>query len=249
MAAVAKIFFISLQIYKNNTTLSRGLQMIGYLCCMKLIFATANLHKLQEASEILGPGFELSTPAANGLTDEIPETGNTLEANSLQKASFIHEHLGVDCFADDSGLEVDFLGGAPGVYTARYAAGEPQYKDNLEKLLHVMKDVPWEKRTARFRAVVTLIIGNEVKQFEGVLEGRIGTERKGNGGFGYDPIFIPNEIPEEIPDQVGNDDGPWKLVPNTLGIANAELPEGGKNAISHRGQCMRAMAEYLKSRK
>ena len=245
MAAVAKIFFISLQIYKNNTTLSRGLQMIGYLCCMKLIFATANLHKLQEASEILGPGFELSTPAANGLTDEIPETGNTLEANSLQKAIFIHEHLGVDCFADDSGLEVDYLGGAPGVYTARYAAGEPQYKDNLEKLLHVLKDVPWEKRTARFRAVVTLIIGSEVKQFEGVLEGRIGTERKGNGGFGYDPIFIPNEIP----DQVGNDDGPWKLVPNTLGVANAELPEGGKNAISHRGQCMRAMAEYLKSRK
>lgn len=213
--------------------------MIGYLCCMKLIFATANLHKLQEASEILGPGFELSTPAANGLTDEIPETGNTLEANSLQKASFIREHLGVDCFADDSGLEVDYLGGAPGVYTARYAAGEPQYKDNLEKLLHVLKDVPWEKRTARFRAVVTLIIGNEVKQFEGVLEGRIGTERKGNGGFGYDPIFIPNEIP----DQVG------ALVPNAEGIANAELPEGGKNAISHRGQCMRAMAEYLKSRK
>ncbi len=223
--------------------------MIGYLCCMKMIFATANLHKLQEASEILGPGFELSTPAANGLTDEIPETGNTLEANSLQKASFIHEHLGVDCFADDSGLEVDFLGGAPGVYTARYAAGEPQYKDNLEKLLHVLKDVPWEKRTARFRAVVTLIIGNEVKQFEGVLEGRIGTERKGNGGFGYDPIFIPNEIP----DQVGNDGtcevGQIRLVPNTEGIANAELPEGGKNAISHRGQCMRAMAEYLKSRK
>ena len=213
--------------------------MIGYLCCMKLIFATANLHKLQEASEILGPGFELSTPAANGLTDEIPETGNTLEANSLQKASFIRERLGVDCFADDSGLEVDYLGGAPGVYTARYAAGEPQYKDNLEKLLHVLKDVPWEKRTARFRAVVTLIIGNEVKQFEGVLEGRIGTERKGNGGFGYDPIFIPNEIP----DQVG------ALVPNAEGIANAELPEGGKNAISHRGQCMRAMAEYLKSRK
>ena len=110
-----------------------------------------------------------------------------------------------------------------------------------------MKDVPWEKRTARFRAVVTLIIGSEVKQFEGVLEGRIGTERKGDGGFGYDPIFIPNEIP----DQVGNDGtcDVWSLVPNVKCIANAELPEGGKNAISHRGQCMRAMAEYLKSRK
>lgn len=222
--------------------------MIGYLCCMKMIFATANLHKLQEASEILGPGFELSTPAANGLTDEIPETGNTLEANSLQKASFIRERLGADCFADDSGLEVDFLDGAPGVYTARYAAGDARFKDNLEKLLFVMKDVPWEKRTARFRAVVTLIIGNEVKQFEGVLEGRIGTERKGQGGFGYDPIFIPNEIP----DLVGDDVMPGEtvhLVPNTAGLANAELPEGGKNAISHRGQCMRAMAEYLKSRK
>ena len=231
--------------------------MIGYLCCMKLIFATANLHKLQEASEILGPGFDLSTPAANGLTDEIPETGNTLEANSLQKASFIRERLGADCFADDSGLEVDFLDGAPGVYTARYAAGDVRFKDNLEKLLFVMKDVPWEKRTARFRAVVTLIIGNEVKQFEGVLEGRIGTERKGNGGFGYDPIFIPNEIPDQVGNdgtcEVGNDGtcevGQIRLVPNTEGIANAELPEGGKNAISHRGQCMRAMAEYLKSRK
>ena len=217
---------------------------------MKLVFATGNPHKLQEAQEILGPGFTLVSPASLGLTEEIPETGNTLEANSLQKASFIREHLGVDCFADDSGLEVDYLGGAPGVYTARYAAGEPQYKDNLEKLLHVLKDVPWEKRTARFRAVVTLIIGNEVKQFEGVLEGRIGTERKGNGGFGYDPIFIPNEIP----DQVGNDgtdcvvpDLTGHLVPNTDGIANAELPEGGKNLISHRGKSVRAMAEYLKS--
>lgn len=219
---------------------------------MKLVFATGNPHKLQEAQEILGPGFTLVSPASLGLTEEIPETGTTLEANSLEKADYIYKHLGTDCFADDSGLEVDALNGGPGVYTARYAAGEPQYKDNLEKLLHVLKDVPWEKRTARFRAVVTLIIGNEVKQFEGVLEGRIGTERKGNGGFGYDPIFIPNEIP----DQVGNDDAcsvmpglTGHLVPNTQGIANAELPEGGKNAISHRGQCMRAMAEYLKSRK
>lgn len=204
---------------------------------MKLIFATGNLHKLQEAGEILGPGIELSSPAAFGLTEDIPETGNTLEANSLQKASYIHERLGMDCFADDSGLEVDALGGGPGVYTARYAAGDTRFKDNLDKLLYVLRDVPQEKRTARFRAVVTLIIGDDVKQFEGVLEGRIGTERKGSGGFGYDPIFIPNEIP----DQVG------RLVANTEGIANAELPEGGKNAISHRGQSMRAMAEYLRS--
>ena len=189
---------------------------------MKLVFATGNSHKLQEAQEILGPGFTLVSPASLGLTEEIPETGTTLEANSLEKADYIYKHLGTDCFADDSGLEVDALNGAPGVYTARYADGEPQYKDNLEKLLHVLKDVPWEKRTARFRAVVTLIVGNA----------------------------------NEIPDQVGNDDAcsvmpglTGHLVPNTQGIANAELPEGGKNAISHRGQCMRAMAEYLKSRK
>ena len=150
---------------------------------MKLIFATGNLHKLQEAGEILGPGFELSSPAEFGLTEDIPETGNTLEANSLQKASYIHERLGRDCFADDSGLEVDALGGAPGVFTARYAAGDARFTDNLDKLLYELRDVPMEKRTARFRAVVTLIIGKEVKQFEGVLEGRIGTERKGNGGF------------------------------------------------------------------
>lgn len=218
---------------------------------MKLIFATGNLHKLQEAGEILGPGIELSSPAAFGLTEDIPETGNTLEANSLQKASYIHERLGMDCFADDSGLEVDALGGGPGVYTARYAAGDTRFKDNLDKLLYVLRDVPQEKRTARFRAVVTLIIGDDVKQFEGVLEGRIGTERKGSGGFGYDPIFIPNEIPDQVGNDsgaVGNDSGSvGRLVANTEGIANAELPEGGKNAISHRGQSMRAMAEYLRS--
>ena len=206
---------------------------------MKLIFATGNRHKLQEASEILGEGFDLSIPADAGLAEDIPETGNTLEANSLQKAQYIFDRLGADCFADDSGLEVDALGGAPGVFTARYAAGDARFADNLDKLLFELDGLPRERRTARFRAVVTLIIGGKAKQFEGVLEGYIGTERRGLGGFGYDPIFIPLEIPAR------QADGSIVLVPNAQGLANAQLPEGDKNLISHRGKSLRAMARYL----
>ena len=204
---------------------------------MKLIFATGNLHKLQEASEILGPGFRLSTPAMAGLEEEIPETGDTLEANSQEKASYIYGRLGADCFADDSGLEVDALDGGPGVYTARYAAGDSRFKDNLDKLLYVLEGN--ERRTARFRTVITLIIGGETKQFQGICEGSIGWKRTGSGGFGYDPIFIPAEIP------VTRADGSWNLIPNTEGLAMAQLPEGDKNIISHRGRALRIMAEYL----
>ena len=205
---------------------------------MKLVFATGNPGKLREAAEILGEGFELVTPADVGIAEEIPETGNTLRANSMQKADYIYKKTGLDCFADDSGLEVDLLGGAPGVETARYAGPERNADANMAKLLSEMarreKEASMARtngvstgraaRSARFRTSVTLIIGGEHHFFDGVMEGRIALERAGEGGFGYDPIFIPEGYT----------------------LTNAQLGEEVKNAISHRGKALRAMAEYLR---
>lgn len=195
---------------------------------MKLIFATGNRGKLREASDILGPDFELVTPADLGIFEEIPETGDTLRANSIQKAEYLYERTGLDCFADDTGLEVDALGGAPGVHSARYAGEGHDFNANIEKLLAEMEGVPEELRTARFKNVVTLIIGGEKYFFEGVVEGKIATERSGIQGFGYDPVFKA--------DVFG-------------GKTFAEVGEDAKNSISHRGQTLRAMAAWFKERK
>ncbi len=208
---------------------------------MKIVFATNNPGKLHEALAILGEGFELVTPAEAGITEEIPETGNTLRANSLQKAQYIYDKTGMDCFADDSGLEVDILGGDPGVHTARYGGPQRDPAANIAKLLSEMArreqeasvareygiPTPNATRKARFRTSVTLILHGEKHFFDGVMEGRIARKCSGHGGFGYDPVFIPD----------GYD------------ITNAELPEGEKNAISHRGKALRAMAEFLKTLK
>ena len=205
---------------------------------MKLIFATGNRGKLREAAEILGEGFELVTPEEVGITQDIPETGTTIRANSLQKAQYIYEHTGLNCFADDTGLEVDILGGAPGVETARYAGPERNSDANIDKLLAEMarreKEAAMARanglttanasREARFRCCVTLILDGKLHFFDGVMEGRIATERHGNGGFGYDPVFIPEGRT----------------------VTNAEITEEEKNAISHRGKALRAMAEFLK---
>lgn len=196
---------------------------------MKLVFATGNPGKLREAAEILGEGFELVTPAEVGITEEIPETGTTLRANSRQKADYIYKRTGLDCFADDSGLEVDLLDGAPGVETARYAGPGHDARANMDKLLAEMArrekeagmDCP---RSARFRTSVTLIIGGRHHFFDGVMEGHIALERAGSGGFGYDPIFIPEGYSQ----------------------TNAQLGEEVKNRISHRGKALRAMAEFLR---
>lgn len=204
---------------------------------MKIVFATNNRHKVREASEILGPGFELVTPAELGITEDIPETGNTFRANSLQKADYIYKRTGLDCFADDSGLEVEILGGAPGIETARYSGPAKDPAANIAKLLTEMGrrereasaarelglSTPHASRRARFRACVTLVIGGEHHFFDGTMEGRISRKPYGKGGFGYDPVFIPE----------GYD------------VTAAELPEEEKNAISHRGKAMRAMAEFL----
>ncbi len=205
---------------------------------MKLVFATGNIGKLREASEILGEGFELVSLAQVGIDEDIPETGNTLRANSLQKARYLFDKVGCDCFADDTGLEVDALGGAPGVYTARYAGEGKDFNANMDKVLYELSVLEGESRMAaslgiktrpvsrraRFKSVITLIINGEVKMFEGTLEGTIAREKSGNGGFGYDPIFIADEFP---------------------GLTLADISEDEKNAISHRGKALRAMAKWL----
>lgn len=190
---------------------------------MELVFATANKGKLREAEEILG--IKLLTPADLGITEDIEETGKTLKENSLIKARYIHERTGRDCFADDTGLEVDCLGGEPGIYSARYAGEGHDFQANVEKLLRNMEGKT--DRKARFRNVVTLIIDGKETFFEGLMEGRIAERRSGVKGFGYDPVFIADEHPE-----------------GTI----AELGEEVKNEISHRGKSLRAMAAYLKNR-
>lgn len=206
---------------------------------MKILFATGNSGKLREASEILGEGFELVTPAQLGITEDIPETGQTLRANSLQKAQYLFERCGCDCFADDTGLEIDALGGEPGVHTARYAGEDKDFNRNMDKVLYELSVIESSgrmaqdyglktktvSRRARFKSVITLIINGETHMFEGTLEGVIAREKSGNGGFGYDPIFIPDEYP---------------------GKTLADITEEQKNEISHRGKALRAMAKWLK---
>lgn len=207
---------------------------------MKLVFATANPGKVREAEEILGPGFQIITAAEAGIAEDIPETGSSLRANSLQKAQYIYQRTGLDCFADDSGLEVDILGGEPGVHTARYGGVAHDSDRNMSKLLwemgrrekeaSAMRDLgistPHATRKARFRTSVTLIIGGERHFFDGVMEGSIARERRGDGGFGYDPVFVPEGMTQ----------------------TNGELGEAFKNTISHRGKALRAMAAFLHER-
>ena len=193
----------------------------------ELIMATNNAHKLEEVRQILGTAFMVKGLNDIGCTEDIPETADTLEGNALQKARYIHEHYGVDCFADDTGLEVDALGGAPGVFTARFGAmngyGESHDADaNIECLLDKLKDA--ETRTARFRTVIALVHGDREILFEGIVEGEILHQRVGEEGFGYDPIFAPLEAD---------------------GLAFAQMSAKAKNAISHRGRATKKLAEFL----
>lgn len=198
---------------------------------MKIVFATNNQHKLQEIREILGDQFKILSLADIGCHEDIPETGNTLEANAHQKAEYVFDHYHIDCFADDTGLEVDALGGAPGVHSARYAEGTDHNSEaNMAKLLRELGDN--DNRKARFRTVISLIQmegGNPVcsreYQFEGVVEGRIDREKHGSEGFGYDPVFIPEGYDKSF----------------------AELGEEIKNQISHRARAVKKLAEWLKT--
>ena len=191
---------------------------------MKIVFATNNKHKLEEIKDILGKDFEIVSLAEIGCHEDIPETGLTLEENARQKSAYIVEHYNHDCFADDTGLEVDALNGEPGVHSARYAEGTDHDSEaNMRKLLSKMSNV--KDRTARFRTVISLIINGVEHQFEGRVEGRIATEKHGKEGFGYDPIFIPEGYDKSF----------------------AELGEEVKNQISHRARAVKKLAEYLSS--
>ena len=191
----------------------------------KIVFATNNAHKLQEIRQIVGSDFEILSLADIGCDVDIPETADTLDGNALMKAEFIKEHYGIDCFSDDTGLEIDALGGEPGVYSARYGGVAHDSERNMDKVLTKMQGVT--ERSARFRTVIVLIEGDKVMKFEGKVEGNILTERHGAEGFGYDPIFAPVEAD---------------------GRTFAEMTAQEKNAISHRGRATAALVAYLKNK-
>lgn len=193
---------------------------------MKLVFATNNAHKLQEVRQILGERFEVVGLSDIGCHEDIPETAETLEGNALLKARYVKEHYGLDCFADDTGLEVKALDGAPGVHTARFAElfGEGDTHDsNANMRLLLQKLEKKSDRSARFRTVIALIYKGEEQLFEGIVEGQILPERHGTEGFGYDPVFQPQ----------GYD------------VTFAEMPAADKNAISHRGRATQKLAQFL----
>lgn len=192
----------------------------------QLIFASNNQHKIQEVSAILKPlGFNVFGLAQAGIHDEIPETADTIEGNALQKAKYIFEHYDFDCFADDTGLEVEALNNAPGVYSARYAGDHKSDKDNIEKLLAQMQGI--ENRNARFKTVIALIFNEKEYLFEGIINGKITSQKRGNNGFGYDPVFIPNGFDKTF----------------------AEMTPAEKNSISHRALAVKKMADFLSQKK
>ena len=187
----------------------------------ELVFASNNPHKLSEVRRIVGDRFKILSLAEIGCHDDIPETADTLAGNSLLKARWVQERYGYDCFADDTGLIVEALGGAPGVLSARYAGPECRAEDNMRRLLSDMEGV--SDRRAAIETVITLITGDDVEQFTGRVEGTIATERDGEDGFGYDPVFIAAET----------------------GRTFASMDADAKNDISHRGRAMRKLADRL----
>ncbi len=192
---------------------------------MDLIFASNNPHKQEEAQSILGPSFHVRTPAALGLPGDLPETCDTLRGNSIQKACAVWNCFQQACFADDTGLEIDALGGAPGVHTARYAGEDKDPAANRRRVLAELEGLPFEARTARFRCVVSLIEDGHLTVFEGTCEGHIAMqESEGVQGFGYDSIFVP----------IG------------LDVTLAEISIEEKNALSHRGKAMRMLQCHLR---
>ena len=190
-----------------------------------IIFATNNAHKLSEVQALLGDAFELVTLKECGITEDIPETAATLEGNALQKAHYIYERLGADCFADDTGLEVAALDGAPGVHSARYATDGHDFAANNRLLLKNLEGV--ENRAAQFSTVIALILDGKEYLFEGRVEGTIAEQESGSEGFGYDPLFVPSG---EI-------------------ITFAQMSAEAKNAISHRGRAVAKLVNFLKNGK
>lgn len=187
----------------------------------QVVFATNNKHKLEEVREMIGSSMRILSLEDIGCTEDIPETADTLEGNALQKAYFVKEHYGYECFADDTGLEVEVLNNAPGVYSARYAGPDHNAEANMNKLLKALEGK--ENRKARFRTSIALLLNDQKYLFDGIIKGSIIEEKKGNAGFGYDPIFIPDHY----------------------NLTFAELGNDVKNKISHRALAVQKLAAFL----
>ena len=191
---------------------------------MKIVFATNNVHKLEEVAAMLPEGYELLSLKDIGCDVDIPETADTLQGNALQKACYVKEHYGLDCFADDTGLEVEALNGEPGVYSARYAGPGHDSKANMAKLLLKMQEKT--NRRAQFRTVIALLLGNETYFFEGIIKGTLLEKPRGTAGFGYDPIFVPEGYNETFA-EMGNE----------------------KNEISHRAKAVKKLVQFFLNEK
>jgi XTP/dITP diphosphohydrolase len=188
---------------------------------MKLVFATNNLHKLQEIKQLLGGSIELLSLTDINCHVEIPENQETIEGNAAEKSFYIWKNYGLNCFADDTGLEIEALNGEPGVYSARYAGEEKSAEKNMDLVLHKLAEI--KNRKARFKTVISLIIDGREIQFEGIVNGHILEGKRGETGFGYDPIFQPVESH----------------------LSFAEMPIDEKNKISHRGRAVQKLVDYL----
>ncbi|WP_017730635.1 RdgB/HAM1 family non-canonical purine NTP pyrophosphatase [Nafulsella turpanensis] len=189
---------------------------------MNICFATNNAKKLLEIRQLLEPAYRVKSLEEIGCREELPETGSTLEANSLQKAQYVWDHYGIACFADDTGLEIEALGGEPGVYSARYAGPERDNEANIALVLQKLEGQP--NRKARFRTLITWIDVHGYRQFEGKVEGEILEQKSGEKGFGYDPVFRPE----------GRE------------CSFAEMSMEEKNAISHRGRALKKLTDFLR---
>ena len=192
---------------------------------MKLVFATGNPNKIKEINEILGEksNFEIIPMSEIGVSEDIPETSPTIEGNALQKARYLHERYHIDCFSEDTGLEIDSLNGEPGVLSARYAGENKNAEANIQLVLKKLASSANKK--ARFRTVIALIFNDKEHTFEGIVEGRIDTKKTGNGGFGYDPVFIPDGFEQ------------------SFGVLGAKI----KNQISHRGKATKKLVAFLEN--
>jgi XTP/dITP diphosphohydrolase len=190
---------------------------------MKLVIATNNIHKIKEIRHLINEKIELLSLGDIGCKIHIPETEMTIEGNAAQKAFFIYKRFKINCFADDTGLEIDALKGEPGVYSARYAGENCSYEDNIRKVLSAMEHM--ENRSARFRTVIALIINGKIKSFEGIVDGIIRDKERGKNGFGYDPIFQPSGLEKTF----------------------AEISLEEKNKISHRAIALQKLVNYLKT--
>jgi XTP/dITP diphosphohydrolase len=189
---------------------------------MDLVFATNNKNKIREIQSLIGPELNILSLKDINCSEELPEDQNTLEGNAYQKSSYVYEKYGKNCFADDTGLEVEALNGEPGVFSARYAGESKDSQANMDKVLKALKNKM--NRNARFRTVISLIIDGEEFRFEGIVNGKIIENRRGTEGFGYDPVFVPDGYDQTF----------------------AEMPIDEKNQISHRSRAIYKLLHFLK---